>query len=276
MGTGRVGFEGHVAADFDGDMSFDDEVAVKSVVMDFAITGALASRREVVDIDKCNDCHQQVSLHGGNRNDEPALCVICHNPNATDTGRRPVLVTDTVDGKLEETIDFKVLIHAIHAGAETNFDGTEAHGFREQGIVNWGFPGAPCNWFGGPPNNGCEHDYSHVRYPGILQDCETCHLPGTYELDGDWTMPTANGILSTTITTTPDNTVPTDDLNISPTAAVCSSCHDGELAKAHMINLGGAVFDQTQTVIDGTVIETCAVCHGPGHLSDVVEAHGLD
>jgi hypothetical protein len=43
-----------------------------------------------------------------------------------------------------------------------------------------------------------------------------------------------------------------------------------------MINLGGAVFDQTQAVIDGAVIETCSVCHGPGHLADVVEAHGLD
>ena len=276
VGTGRVGFEGHVAADFDEDLSFDDEVAIRSVVRDFVITGSLASRREVVDIDKCNNCHEQLSLHGGNRNDEPALCVICHNPNATDTGRRPALVTDTTDGKAEETIDFKVLIHAIHAGAKTNFDASEAHGVRESGLVVWGFPGAPCNWFGGPPNNSCEHDYSHVRYPGILQDCESCHKQGTWELDGDWASPTANGVLSTTITTTPDNTVPTDDLNISPTAAVCSSCHDDDVARAHMINLGGAVFDQTQAVISGAVIETCSVCHGPGHIADVAVSHGLD
>ncbi len=246
-GTGRVGFEGHVAADFDGDLSFEDQVAIKSVVKDFVITGTLTPRREVVDIAKCDNCHEFLSLHGGNRNDEPALCVICHNPNATDIGRRP-LPTDTpvlptTDGKVEEAIDFKTLIHGIHAGAETNYDDTEAHGFREKGLVVWGFPGAPCNAFGGPPNDSCEHDFSHVRFPGILQDCETCHKPGTYELDGDWASPTANGILSTTVTTT-DNTVPDDDLNISPTAAVCSACHDGDVAKAHMVDLGGAVFDR--------------------------------
>jgi OmcA/MtrC family decaheme c-type cytochrome len=272
-GTGRVGFEGHVAADFDGDLSFDDEVATKSVVKDFVITGTLTSRREVVDIAKCDNCHAFLSLHGGNRNDEPALCVICHNPNATDTGRRPALVADTTDGKVEEALDFKTLIHGIHAGAQTNYDSSEAHGHREKGLVVWGFPGAPCDQFGGPPGNSCEHDFSDVRFPGILQDCETCHKPDTYILDDDWASPTANDILSTTVTTSPDNTVPDDDLNISPTAAVCSSCHDSDVAKAHMKVPGGAVFDQTQGVITSTIVETCSVCHGPGRDTDVEKVH---
>ena len=275
-GTGRVGFEGHVAADFTTPTVFDDEVAVKSVVKDFEITAPLTPRREVVDIAKCDNCHDFLSLHGGNRNDEPALCVICHNPNATDIGRRPLptdtTVLPTTDGKVEEAIDFKTLIHGIHAGAQSNFDGTEAHGFRETGLVVWGFPGAPCDAFGGPPSNSCEHDFSHVRFPGILQDCETCHLPGTYELEGIWEYPTTNGILSTT-TSTLVNTDPADDLNISPTAAVCSACHDSLLARSHMVVPGGAVFDQTQSVISTTMIETCAVCHGPGSSSDVEVVH---
>jgi OmcA/MtrC family decaheme c-type cytochrome len=272
-GTGRVGFEGHVAADFNGDTTFDDEVPVTSVVRDFVLTGTLTPRRQVVDIAKCDNCHDFLSLHGGNRNDEPALCVICHNPNATDIGRRPALVADTTDGKVEEAIDFKALIHGIHAGAETNYDGSEAHGFREKGLVVWGFPGAPCDWLGGPAGNSCEHDFSHVRFPGILQDCETCHLSGTYELEGVWELPTTNGILSTTIGTGLDVTVPTDDLNISPTAAVCSACHDSLLARSHMVVPGGAVFDQTQSVISSAVIETCAVCHGPGRSYDVEVVH---
>ncbi|MCG6889166.1 MAG: OmcA/MtrC family decaheme c-type cytochrome [Gammaproteobacteria bacterium] len=274
-GTGRVGFEGHVAADFDGDLSFDDEVAIRSVVKDFVITGTLLSRREVIDINKCNNCHDQLSLHGGNRNDEPALCVICHNPNATDTGRRPPTTTDTTDGKLEEAIDFKVLIHSIHAGAETNYDATESHGFREKGLVVWGFPGWPCDQFGAAVGS-CEHDFSHVRFPGILQDCTTCHNPDTYKLEGDWVLPTENGVLSTTVTTPPDITTPDDDQNISPTAAVCAACHDSSVARAHMVVPGGAVFDQTQSVIDGAVIETCSVCHGPGRSFDVDVVHGLD
>lgn len=278
-GTGRVGFEGHVAADFTTPTVFDDEVAVKSVVKDFVITGTLTPRREVVDIAKCNNCHDFLSLHGGNRNDEPALCVICHNPNATDIGRRPLptdsTVLPTTDGKVEEAIDFKTLIHGIHAGAQTNYDGSEAHGFREAGMVVWGFPGAPCNAFGGPASNSCEHDFSHVRFPGILQDCEACHLSGTYELEDVWEYPTTNGILSTTISTLV-NTDPADDLNISPTAAVCSSCHDSLLARSHMLVPGSALFGETQATIDsaaGFTPETCALCHGPGRSSDVEVVH---
>ena len=272
-GTGRVGFEGHVAADFNGDTVFDDQVPVKSVVQDFVLTGTLAPRRQVVDIAKCDSCHDFLSLHGGNRNDEPALCVICHNPNATDIGRRPADPLDSTDGKVEEAIDFKTLIHGIHAAAQTNYDGSEAHGFREKGLVIWGYPGAPCDWFGGPAGNSCEHDFSHVRFPGILQDCQTCHLPGTYELEDVWELPTTNGILSTTISTGPDVTVPTDDFNISPTAAVCSSCHDSLLARSHMVVPGGAVFNETQDVISNVVVETCAVCHGPGSSNDLEVAH---
>ena len=278
-GTGRVGFEGHVAADFTTPTVFDDEVPVTSVVKDFVITGTLTPRRQVVDIAKCDNCHDFLSLHGGNRNDEPALCVICHNPNATDIGRRPLptdtTVLPTTDGKVEEAIDFKTLIHGIHAGAQTNFDGSEAHGFRETGLVVWGFPGAPCDAFGGPPSNSCEHDFSHVRFPGILQDCDTCHLPGTYELEGVWEYPTTNGILSTTISTLV-NTDPADDLNISPTAAVCSSCHDSLLARSHMTVPGSALFGETQqdiSIAAGITPETCALCHGPGRSSDVEVVH---
>ena len=280
IGTGRVGFEGHVAADFNGDMVFDDQVPVKSVVKDFLLTGTLMPRRQVVDIAKCDNCHDFLSLHGGNRNNEPAICVICHNPNATDIGRRPIAsdtpVLLTTDGKVEEAIDFKRLIHGIHAGAQTNYDGTEAHGFREKGLVVWGFPGAPCNAFGGPASNSCENDFSHVRFPGILQDCETCHLPGTYELEDVWEYPTTNGILSSTISTGMDVTVPTDDLNISPTAAVCSACHDSFLAQSHMVMPGGALFGETQDNINtaaGITPETCSLCHGPGRSSDVEVVH---
>jgi OmcA/MtrC family decaheme c-type cytochrome len=176
---------------------------------------------------------------------------------------------------VEEAIDFKTLIHGIHAGAQTNYDGTEAHGFRETGLVVWGFPGAPCDAFGGPASNSCEHDFSHVRFPGILQDCDACHLSGTYELEDAWEYPTSNGVLSTTVSTLV-NTDPADDLNISPTAAVCSSCHDSLLARSHMLVPGSALFGETQATIDsaaGITPETCALCHGPGRSSDVEVVH---
>ncbi|MEE8428796.1 MAG: OmcA/MtrC family decaheme c-type cytochrome [Gammaproteobacteria bacterium] len=275
-GSGAIGMEGHPAADFDGDDVYSDRVAAKGEVAYFRITDAtVKARRQVVDNDKCNACHQQLNLHGSNRNGEVALCVLCHNPNNTDIHRRPkdgagaVDVAATVDSKREESVDFRVMIHGIHAAAETNFDGSEGHGFRERGYVAYGF-------------GGSAHDYGHVRFPGILNDCETCHLSGTYELDGTWESPTANGILATTTDAAPTATDsatldaeradPSLDLNTSPTAAVCSSCHDDAVARAHM-ELNGGVFGQTQGVISATVIETCSFCHSPGSIADVEVVH---
>jgi OmcA/MtrC family decaheme c-type cytochrome len=129
-----------------------------------------------------------------------------------------------------------------------------------------------------------------VRFPGILQDCETCHLPGTYELEGSLETPTLSGLQSTAVKATPQvddtNLDPAvyaaalidqdDDLKISPTAAACSACHDSAVAEGHMKVPGGAVFDKTQAditnMVDGN-FETCAVCHGPGRDADVEEVH---
>jgi len=289
-GSGAIGAQGRLAGDFDGDGVYNESgtctdplavpsvgncltdererIFVKSEVEFFRITDAqVVPRRPTVENDKCNQCHDQVSFHGGSRSGEYGVCILCHNPNNTDIAQRtggPV----PPDGKIEESIDFKRMIHGIHAGAQTDYADLPAYGFREKGLVVYGF-------------NNSVHDYSHTRFPGILNDCETCHEPGAYLLSGLWASPTANGILSSTVSTDPLTTDPTwvdhaDDLNISPTAAVCSACHDSDVAKAHMVVPGGAVFDQTQGVIDGGVIETCSVCHGPGRSFDVEVVHGLD
>jgi OmcA/MtrC family decaheme c-type cytochrome len=263
VGTGRFGIEGHPAAPSDpvgAPSVYDMRVPVQSVVADFAITDTTpVPRRTVVDIAKCDKCHDVLSLHGDNRVNEPQLCVICHNPNDTDVVRR---AGNTVpDGKKEESIDFKRLIHGIHAAAMTHYDGTEAHGFREKGLVVYGYSGNPT-------------DFSDVRFPGILNDCETCHVPNTYTLQGTWETPAQNGILGSTIDTATSLADPADDLNISPTAAVCSACHDGTVAQSHM-ELNGALFDSTQAVI-GTNVEACAVCHGPGRDFDVATVHATE
>jgi len=266
-GTGRVAFEGHPAAlDSATPPAYTVRVPVKNTVKDWSIDGStLAARRTVVDIAKCNQCHDQLSLHGNNRTDEPQVCVMCHNPNDTDANRRPktaagILSGATVDGKLEESIDFKHMIHGIHGAA-----------MRDKGVVVYGF-------------GGSANDFSGVRFPGILNDCTTCHTTSSYQLTGIWETPSENGILGSTISTTPTAVdagtyatqlaTPDDDLNITPTAAVCSSCHDGALAQQHMISVGAAAFDATQAVIN-TTTETCSICHGPGSISDVKTVHGV-
>jgi OmcA/MtrC family decaheme c-type cytochrome len=284
-GSGRAALYGRTSKDVDGNGT-KENVRIKAAYKDFAITDATpVARRTVVDIAKCDKCHDSLSLHGDARTDEPGLCVICHNPSATDVNRRPKgagtggLFPDatlSLDGKAEEAIDFKRLIHGVHAAAKTDYTGAAADGFRNKGLVIYGF-------------NNSVNDFSHVRFPGILNDCLTCHVTptgnnrGSYELAGKWEVPTASGILGSTISTVPDLTGvyatqladQTDDLNITPTAAVCSSCHDSTTAKSHM-QLNGALFAATQAVINtGVTLEACAICHGPGRLADVKVIHGV-
>jgi OmcA/MtrC family decaheme c-type cytochrome len=263
VGTGRFGIEGHPAAPSDpvnAPSVYDMRVPVQSVVADFAITDAKAvARRTVVDVAKCDKCHDVLSLHGDNRVNEPQLCVICHNPNDTDIGQRPG--GTTLDGKKEEAIDFKRMIHAIHAGAATKYDGTAAHGFREKGLVVYGF-------------GGSTNDFSDTRFPGILNDCTTCHAGTSYQLTGIWEQPAQNGILGSTIDTGVSLADPADDLNISPTAAVCSSCHDDAVAQSHM-QLQGGLFGVVQSPTIDANVESCEVCHGSGKDFDVVKVHGL-
>jgi OmcA/MtrC family decaheme c-type cytochrome len=125
----------------------------------------------------------------------------------------------TADGKAEESIDFKRMIHRIHAGTEL-----------EEGIVIYGF-------------GGSVNDFSHVTFIGNLRNCEACHLPGTYSTED-----ALNG-LPTTIDTGADKSVPNDDFNISQTASVCSGCHDGQAATDHM-KLNGASFHALDADID--------------------------
>ena len=254
-GTLRVTMDGHPAGDVTTPGTFTDRLVVKSAFKDFAITGSAVARRSVVDIAKCNVCHDVLSLHGNNRTDEPGVCVVCHNPNATDKGRR--ITGPFVDGKLEEAVDFRTMIHGIHAGQASN------GGFREKGLVVYGF-------------GGSVNDFSTVVFPGKLNNCTACHIGTSYQLTGIWAPPTANGILGTTTSTEASASDAADNLRISPTAAVCSSCHDSAVAKAHMQDsFNGGNFSATQATINATVTENCTFCHGDGKVLNVKAVHGI-
>jgi OmcA/MtrC family decaheme c-type cytochrome len=260
-GTLRVMMDGHPAGDVTTAGTFTDRLPVTSVFKDYAITGAVVPRRVVVDVAKCDVCHGVLSLHGNNRSEEPGVCVICHNPNATDASQRPAtagVLTGGTDGKLEESIDFKTMIHAIHAGE------SDKGGFRTKGITIYGF-------------GGSVNDFSGVVFPGKLNDCSNCHAGTSYQLTGTWIAPTTGGILGSTVSTGASATDPADNLRISPTAAVCSSCHDDAATKSHIQDAGsGGIFSATQAAINGASPEICSICHGSGKIFDVKVVHGVN
>lgn len=242
-GTGVIGIQGHPIGIINGSNA---NLPVDNVVAFFSIDGGpVVPRRDAVSIDKCNNCHKHLSLHGGNRQGTVQICVICHNANATDISRRPT--GGGIDGKMEEAIHLKYMIHAIHAGD------SDQHGIRQNGIVIYGF-------------GGSVNDFSHLRYPQSLANCEACHVDDRYTLEAQ----PANA-LATTIDSASDKADPADDLNISPKAATCVACHD--TTQSHMEILGGAVFDQTQSSIDASVFEACDQCHGEGGPVEVEAVH---
>ncbi len=245
-GSIAVAVEGRVMEDFDGDGSFNDRVPLTGVVSYHGLDGAASEpRRSIVSHEKCAACHNNIEFHGGQRNGNTELCAMCHNANNTDIARRPADPAETGDGKAEEAIDFKRLIHSIHAA-----------GMRETPYFVWGF---------GPR----EHDFSKVHFPGRLNNCTMCHEGESYQL------PLPTSVLATTIDSM-GNSDPDDDLNITAAASVCSSCHDSQLAKAHMIQNGGASFTALQSEVDDwQTVETCQFCHGPGASHSVKKVHGL-
>jgi len=240
-GSGLAALEGRAAVDVDGTI---EEVPVAAALFPFPITDAeAAERRSVVDIEKCNDCHQNLALHGDNRSGNTEVCSTCHNANSTDINRR-VAGSECVNelGTDDESIDLKYMIHGIHAG------NIGVCGYRNSA-----------------------HPYFDVVYPGRLNNCEGCHKEDTY-------YPVDPAVvLATTVDAGTDRSILTDDVAISPNTAVCSTCHTSDIAAQHMIQNGGD-FAASKTN-DGTLVssgtETCALCHGPGRSSDVKEVHGV-
>jgi OmcA/MtrC family decaheme c-type cytochrome len=240
-GSGVVTLEGRARVN-------SENIPITAAVRYFAITDAQpVPRRQVVDTAKCQVCHgerDRLAFHGGGRTDNVELCVVCHNANVTDISRRPVDPMTTIDGRVEQSAHFKYMIHSIHGAAQRDLD---------KPYVVYGF-------------GSTAHDFSDVRYPRPASDCAACHVDDSIEL------PLPTGVFATTVSTGADRYDPVDDLNITAAAAACGSCHNDDLAEAHMLQ-NGALFDQTQGTIDSSTVETCAVCHGPGSLADVEVMH---
>jgi len=250
VGTAAVTIDGHPAVDIDGSIN---RIPVKNVVEYFGIDGVDAmARREVVDIANCDNCHKELSLHGNNRTDNPQVCVTCHNPNATDAAKRaqldPPSSCESELGLDDTAIDFKYMIHAMHASGHPDADIG-----AQYDVCGYG---------------NSAHSFNFVT-PGKVENCEGCHDSGTY-------YPVDPGmVLGTTVDAGDDLSTPIDDTVVSPNTSVCSACHVSALAAEHMKQNGGD-YEATKAA-DSTLIssgvETCALCHGEGGIADVEAVH---
>lgn len=116
-----------------------------------AVTGAVEPRRTVVTLAQCNQCHDSLSLHGGQRNTTEE-CVICHNSKESDVARRPVAAGQP------ESVSFQRMVHRIHTGEELT-----------QNYSIFGFGGAAIG-------------FNEVLYPGDRTSCDKCHTANSHLL----------------------------------------------------------------------------------------------
>ena len=237
-------------------------IPVKSAVGYGNVAGqAPVARRVVVDIAKCDVCHSVLALHGDNRNNNPQVCVACHNPASTDVGMRQTLTATTpgIDGLWEQTIDFKHMIHAIHDGSVRGAAGAP--------FVIYGF--------GGSVNN-----FTDVVYPGQLNRCDACHVSTSYYPVDD------TAVQATTYFTglskeSPNPTTVGNPIATSANMSVCSACHVDAVTQSHMLQNGGSTTvtkdaeGRTIPSANPANAETCSVCHGPGGVADVMVVHDI-
>lgn len=211
--------------------------------------GPYTARRPIVDDAKCNNCHKELGLfttaafHAGQRNDA-TTCAWCHTPNRTSSGW---------------AADSAFYIHAIHAG-----------GKREK----------PFTWHAATVGES----FADIGFPGILSNCETCHVPGAYDFSAAASSSALPNRLYKAVGVGIYNTAPgsaaeyglspyvmqgpdygangaATNLVISPIATACFSCHDADIAKQHMENEGGSIYQPRSVAL--AKIELCMFCHSP-------------
>jgi len=103
-------------------------------------------RRPIVEDARCNACHQELGTFTedafhAGQRNDGTTCSWCHTPNRASSGW---------------SADSTYFVHAIHAAAK-----------RE----------APFTW----DATSTTESFADIAYPGVLRDCQTCHLPGTYD-----------------------------------------------------------------------------------------------
>jgi OmcA/MtrC family decaheme c-type cytochrome len=222
-------------------------------------------RRAIVDTAKCGACH--VSLGVGpdfhaGQRNDATTCNWCHRPNQTSSAW---------------SANAKDFVHAIHGASErTN----------------------PFTWHQASATDG----FFKTTYPGVLNDCQMCHQPGTYDFSSSATTAAYPNMLASTVgqgtyaagtvnapfvstginygigfsynalTGATTNADPTS-LVVSPFVAACSSCHDSAIAVDHMQTNGGSFYEARSTAFTKPQQEECLLCHGPGGIASIADVH---
>ena len=242
---------------------------------DFLFGGATTlEAREVVTLANCNQCHTELRAHGDNR-DKITNCLLCHTTGAEDKN-----IASVAGGTPGVAIDFKVMIHKIHAGkflpsvlgVTTNPDGSRKYDATPQPYELVGF-------------GNQAHDFSHVAFPawpsfytGMPRDQGYAALNTPPSSEGARRQGLERSMLQGPVGCAkchgdPDGAGPLaapaqgDLIWSQPSIAACQSCHD-DWVPDHLYTANG----QTMPIQRDNA--SCTDCHRvSGTPLDVVDAH---
>ncbi len=105
-----------------------------------------SARREIVSAAKCSTCHEKLGIFTNSSfhsgyRNDPAACALCHTPNRTSNGW---------------SADSGGFIHAVHGSGKR---------------------AVPFTWAAASVSD----TFAGVGYPGVLKNCESCHVAGSYD-----------------------------------------------------------------------------------------------
>ena len=236
-GTYAIGAEGRMSITLlpGTDQQQTVQYSVKNPVIYFSVDGTkVQPRRTVVALANCNNCHYDLELHGGLRNNTE-YCVICHNPSNTDFTTRPAAVVSADKPLPNQAINLPLMVHKIHTGENlADFNQTYV-------VVGHG---------------GSHNDFSDVRYAtmgptgatGDTAKCYMCHVNGSESVLPIGKNPVVD---------------PQGLLNPAPaTTSACTACHLDSTALAHAVSNTDPKFG-----------ESCDVCHGTGAEFEATKMH---
>ena len=232
------------------------------------VATGFTGRRAIVENARCSACHVALGVgpdFHAGQRNDATTCAWCHRPNQTSSAW---------------SANAKDFIHAIH-GAE-----------KRQTLFTWHEES---------PTEG----FWKTTYPGVLNDCQMCHLPGTYDFSAASTTTAYPNMLASTVGqgtypvasvhspyvtealaygvgysynaltgATPTQADPTT-LVVSPIVAACSACHDSAIAVDHMQTNGGSFYESRATSFAKPQQEECLLCHGPGRLASIFDRHAV-
>jgi OmcA/MtrC family decaheme c-type cytochrome len=227
--------------------------------------GGTLQSREVVKIENCNRCHDQLQVHGGKREDA-RLCVLCHTAGAED-GNDPAVANGTPG----VSIEFKNMIHKIHSGE--HLPSVLGVGTNPDGSRNYDQPPQPYLLAGHSLD-----DFSDVVFPAwpqgqvpLPKDQGYSALPAADQAKEDLMREGPSGCV--VCHGDPDGagplTAPRDgDLAYQePSRQACGSCHDD-------VNWGQPYTANGQTMGAQANNANCKLCHGvTGSAIAVKDAH---